>query len=114
MSKATKTKAYCYVEVRNYGKILFIQSVVENGWWGGIRVSLFPGFSTSRKTKNLLEKPGIPGNFRDPENPRDSRDLGNFEHFDIFHDFQHFRLVFSILLRCFDKLSTSFSIFSTN
>ena len=29
------TKAYCYEEVRNYGKILFIQNIVENGWWGG-------------------------------------------------------------------------------
>ena len=29
------TKAYCNEEVRNYGKILFIQSIVENGWCGG-------------------------------------------------------------------------------
>ena len=28
------TKAYCYEEVRNYGKILFIQNIVENGWRG--------------------------------------------------------------------------------
>ena len=28
------TKAYCYEEVRSNGKILFIQSIVENGWWG--------------------------------------------------------------------------------
>ena len=28
------TKAYRYEEVRNYGKILFIQNIVENGWWG--------------------------------------------------------------------------------
>ena len=28
------TKAYCNEEVRNYGKILFIHSIVENGWWG--------------------------------------------------------------------------------
>ena len=29
------TEAYnCYEEVRNYDKILFIQSTVENGWWG--------------------------------------------------------------------------------
>ena len=26
--------AYCYEEVRNYKKILFIQNIVENGWWG--------------------------------------------------------------------------------
>ena len=32
MLKATKTKAYCNEEVRNYGKILFIQSIV--GRWG--------------------------------------------------------------------------------
>ena len=24
-----------YEEVRNYRKTLFIQSIVENGWWGG-------------------------------------------------------------------------------
>ena len=29
------TKAYCNEGVRNYGEILFIQSIVENGWWGG-------------------------------------------------------------------------------
>ena len=23
-----------YEEARNYGKILFIQNIVENGWWG--------------------------------------------------------------------------------
>ena len=28
------TTAYCYEEVRNYGKILFIQNIVENGWRG--------------------------------------------------------------------------------
>ena len=28
--KATKT--YCYEEVRNYEKILFIQNVIENSW----------------------------------------------------------------------------------
>ena len=28
------TEAYCYKEVRNYEKILFIQSTVENSWWG--------------------------------------------------------------------------------
>ena len=27
-------KAYCDEEVQNYGKILFSQSFVENGWWG--------------------------------------------------------------------------------
>ena len=26
------TKAYCNEEVRNYGKISFIQSIVESGW----------------------------------------------------------------------------------
>ena len=26
------TQAYCYEEIRNYGKILFSQSIVENGW----------------------------------------------------------------------------------
>ena len=30
------TKADCNEEVRKYGKFLFIQSVVENGWWGGM------------------------------------------------------------------------------
>ena len=29
-----ETKAYCNEEVQNYGKILFIQSIV--GWWGGM------------------------------------------------------------------------------
>ena len=28
------TKAYCYEEVGNNGKILFIQNIVENDWWG--------------------------------------------------------------------------------
>ena len=32
MLKATKT--YCYEEVRNYGKILLIQYILENGWCG--------------------------------------------------------------------------------
>ena len=27
-------KAYCYEEIQNYEKILFIQSIVENKWWG--------------------------------------------------------------------------------
>ena len=27
------TQAYRYEEVRNYGKFLFIQSIVKNGWW---------------------------------------------------------------------------------
>ena len=34
VSVLTATKTYCYEEVRNYGKILFIQNVVENSWWG--------------------------------------------------------------------------------
>ena len=29
------TQADCYEEVRNYGKHLFIQSIVENGWCRG-------------------------------------------------------------------------------
>ena len=36
------TKAYCYEEVRNYGKNLFIQSIVENGWWGGEKLGDVP------------------------------------------------------------------------
>ena len=28
------TTAYCYEEVQNHGKILFIRNIVENGWWG--------------------------------------------------------------------------------
>ena len=36
------TKAYCNEEVRNYGKILFIQSIVENGWWGGCILHIPP------------------------------------------------------------------------
>ena len=28
------TKAHCYKEVRNNGKVLFIQNIVENSWWG--------------------------------------------------------------------------------
>ena len=38
--KATKTKAYCNEEVRNYGKIVFIQSIV--GRWGGCIPPLDP------------------------------------------------------------------------
>ena len=42
------TKAYCYEEVRNYEKILFIQSFVENGWWGNTYAAYptFPPRST--------------------------------------------------------------------
>ena len=36
------TTAYCYEEVRKYGKILFIQSIVENGWWGNASPLLGP------------------------------------------------------------------------
>ena len=36
------TKAYCYKEVRNYGKVLFIQNIVENGWWGGMHTQHTP------------------------------------------------------------------------
>ena len=28
-------QAYCYEEVQNYEKFSIIQSIVENGWWGG-------------------------------------------------------------------------------
>ena len=42
------------------------------------RVSLFRGFSTSRETENFQKKYSkIPGNYRDPENSRESRDSGN-------------------------------------
>ena len=41
------TKVYCYEEVRNYRKILFIQSIVENGWWGEIHPPLDPPLLTS-------------------------------------------------------------------
>ena len=71
------------------------------------RVTLFPGFSTSREAKNFLkifrESREIPaetliGNSRDSKNPWDSRDSGNFRenfprnfpelnHVDIFYDF---------------------------
>ena len=34
---------YCYEEVQNYGKILFFQSIVENGWWGGC-IPYIPSF----------------------------------------------------------------------
>ena len=30
--RAKATTAYCYEDVQNYGKILFIQNIVENGW----------------------------------------------------------------------------------
>ena len=39
------TKAYCYEEVRNNGKVLFIQSSVENGWWGYASPTSPPGFA---------------------------------------------------------------------
>ena len=35
------TQAYCYEEVRNYAKIVVIQNIVENGWWGGA-YALYP------------------------------------------------------------------------
>ena len=41
-------------------------------------------------------------------------DIYELDYFDIFYDFQHFRTIFSILLCCFDKLSLSHLIFSTN
>ena len=33
-SQLKATTAYCYEEVKNHGKILFIQNIVKNGWWG--------------------------------------------------------------------------------
>ena len=63
------------------------------------RVSLFPGFSTSRETGNFVKFPGNPGKF--PGSRKSSgfpgfgkfpgKFPGNFDHFDIIYDFQHFR-----------------------
>ena len=33
------TKANCFEEIQDDGKILFNQSIVENGWWGGVHPS---------------------------------------------------------------------------
>ena len=63
-------------------------------------------FNFPRNGKFFKNFPGIsPENFRDPENPRNSRNSGNFrenvpgnftelDHFDILYDFQHFRSYF--------------------
>ena len=45
------TKAYCYEEVRNYEKILFIQNIVENGWWWG---NAYAAYSTSPLDSPLI------------------------------------------------------------
>ena len=37
------TQAYSYDEAQNYGKFLFIQSIVENGWWEGMHPPHPPG-----------------------------------------------------------------------
>ena len=36
-------KAYCDKEVQSYGKLFFIQSIVENGWWGDAFPTSLPG-----------------------------------------------------------------------
>ena len=37
------TQAYCYGEVRNYGKVLFIRNIVEHGW----RKNAYAAYATS-------------------------------------------------------------------
>ena len=67
-----------------------------------LRVFLFLGFSTSRKTGFSNNFSGIPGNFFE------------LDYFDIFLIFSILDLIFSNLLCCFEKFSLSFPIFSTN
>ena len=80
-----------------------------------LRLSLFLGFSTTRETRNFQKisrefrkSSGFPGFGKFPGN------FSELDYFDIFLIFNISDLYFSILLRCFDKLSLSFSIFSTN
>ena len=81
-------------------------------------------FNFPRNGKFSKNYPGIPRNFRDPNNLRDSdirKIPGKFSRviFPIFIILSFFfifsisDLIFGIILCCFDKLSISFSIFST-
>ena len=63
-------------------------------------------FAESRKFAELLGFGKLPKVF--------AGNCFELDYFDIFSDFQHFRFNFSILLCCFDKLTSSFSIFLTN
>ena len=82
-------------------------------------VSFFPDFQLSGKQKIFKKLP------ENPENSQDSRYSGNFRKISrdffpslivlpFFLVFSTSDLIFSILLRCFDKLSFSFSIFLIN
>ena len=88
------------------------------------RVSLFSGFSTSRKLEIFKKIPWNPGKFHKyPKNPRSHKSSGfgkipvkffELVCFAFFWFFSISDLNFSILICCFDKLSLNFSIFSTN
>ena len=43
---------YIVIEVRDYGKILFIQNIVENGWWG----NAYAAYPTSSPGCIIMEK----------------------------------------------------------
>ena len=78
----------------------------------------FPFFSDFQLPGKRKISKKFCGNFRDSENLRDSENsrdiLSSLIVFPFFLVFSISDLIFSILLRCFDKLSFSFSIFSTN
>ena len=40
-------------KVRNYGKIVFIKNMFENGWWGGCSPHILPGSAPARTDNNV-------------------------------------------------------------
>ena len=51
--------AYCYEEVRKYGKILFIQSNVENGWWRRDAYAAYPTAPPGSVPGCIITKDGL-------------------------------------------------------
>ena len=48
-----KRKAYCYQRGSNYGKIVYIKSIFENGWWKNAYPSSYPpGSAPGHKLQN--------------------------------------------------------------
>ena len=55
-----KRKAYCYQRGSNYGKIIYIKSIFENGWWKNAYPSSYPpGSAPGHKLQKPSKESGI-------------------------------------------------------